>query len=182
MGTIGDCYDNALIESSWGRMQTELLNRRRWRTRLELANAIFEYLEIFHNRQRRHSPLGMLTPVEFELKPTQAIAQPPATRLHTSRGTSADSRPVGMLEGYLREAFVFRSGRGSWAGRGCLGRRRGAEYLRRSAVVAPTTATAPRQSRPPLTRLLLQRSHLPRGRRACCRCRVRLARRSVRLH
>jgi transposase InsO family protein len=40
-------------------MQVELLNRRRWRTRLELANAIFDYLEIFHNRQRRHSALGM---------------------------------------------------------------------------------------------------------------------------
>jgi putative transposase len=42
-------------------MQTELLNRRRWRTRLELANAIFEYVEVFHNRQRRHSALEMLT-------------------------------------------------------------------------------------------------------------------------
>jgi putative transposase len=40
--------------------------RRSWRTRVELANAIFEHLEIFHNRQRRHSSLGMLTPVEFE--------------------------------------------------------------------------------------------------------------------
>jgi putative transposase len=53
MGSIGDCYDNGMIESFWGRMQTELLNRRKWRTRIELANAIFEYLEIFHNRQRR---------------------------------------------------------------------------------------------------------------------------------
>jgi len=61
MGSIGDCYDNAMIESFWGRMQTELLNRRKWRTWLELAKAIFEYLEIFHNRQRRHSALGMLT-------------------------------------------------------------------------------------------------------------------------
>ncbi|WP_344142602.1 integrase core domain-containing protein, partial [Polymorphospora rubra] len=66
MGTIGDCYDNGMMESFWGRMQTELLNRRRWRTRIELANAIFEYLEIFHNRQRRHSSLGMLTPNEYE--------------------------------------------------------------------------------------------------------------------
>ncbi|MGW1024210.1 integrase core domain-containing protein [Streptomyces sp. NPDC002577] len=74
MGTIGDCYDNAMIESFWGRMQTELLNRRRWRTRLELANAIFEYLEIFHNRQRRHSALGMLTPIEFELRAAPSIA------------------------------------------------------------------------------------------------------------
>jgi transposase InsO family protein len=63
-----------MIESFWGRMQTELLNRRRWRTRLEFANAIFEYLEIFHNRQRRHSALGMLTPVEYELKSPLAIA------------------------------------------------------------------------------------------------------------
>ena len=68
MGSIGDCYDNAMIESFLGRMQTELLNRKRWRTRLELANAIFEYLEIFHNRQRRHSALGMLTPIEYELQ------------------------------------------------------------------------------------------------------------------
>jgi putative transposase len=66
MGTVGDCFDNAVIESFWGRMQTELLNRQRWRTRVELANAIFEYLEIFHNRQRRHSSIGMLTPIEFE--------------------------------------------------------------------------------------------------------------------
>jgi putative transposase len=66
MGTIGDAYDNAVIESFWARMQTELLDRRRWRTRVELANAIFEYLEIFHNRQQRHSALGWRTPVAFE--------------------------------------------------------------------------------------------------------------------
>jgi putative transposase len=64
MGSVGDCYDNAVIESFWSRMQVELLDRQRWRTRVELANAIFEYLEIFHNRQRRHSALGMLTPIE----------------------------------------------------------------------------------------------------------------------
>lgn len=68
MGSIGDCYDNAMIKSFWARMQTELLNRKRWKTRIELANAIFEYLEIFHNRQLRHSALGMRTPVEFELQ------------------------------------------------------------------------------------------------------------------
>jgi putative transposase len=66
MGTVGDAYDNAVIESFWARMQTELLDRQRWTTRLELANAIFEYLEIFHNRQRRHSSLGWRTPIEFE--------------------------------------------------------------------------------------------------------------------
>ena len=66
MGAVGSCYDNTVVESFWGRMQVELLNRRRWNTRLELANAIFEYLEIFHNRKRRHSSLRMLTPTEYE--------------------------------------------------------------------------------------------------------------------
>jgi putative transposase len=44
-------------------MQTELLDRKRWKTRIELANAFFDYLEIFHNRQRRHPALGMRTPI-----------------------------------------------------------------------------------------------------------------------
>ncbi len=47
-------------------MQVELLDRRRWRTRVELANAIFEHLEVFHNRRRRHSALRMRTPIQFE--------------------------------------------------------------------------------------------------------------------
>ena len=68
MGAIGTCYDNALMESFWSRVQVELLDRQTWSTRLELATALFEYLEIFHNRQRRHSSLGMLTPTEFEMR------------------------------------------------------------------------------------------------------------------
>ncbi|WEH13079.1 integrase core domain-containing protein [Streptomyces sp. VNUA24] len=68
MGSIGDCVDNAMMESFWARVRVERLNRRRWRTRLELSTALFEYLEIFHNRQRRHSALGMLSPVEYELR------------------------------------------------------------------------------------------------------------------
>ena len=74
MGSVGDCYDNAMIEAFWSRMQVELLNTRRWRTRVELANAIFEYIEIFHNRRRRHSSLGMLTPIEYELQNTTSEA------------------------------------------------------------------------------------------------------------
>ena len=52
-GSVGDGLDNAMMESFWSSMQIELLNRRKWKTRLELANAIFDYIEIFHNRQRR---------------------------------------------------------------------------------------------------------------------------------
>jgi len=68
MGSIGDCVDNAMMESFWARVQVELLDRRRWRTRLELSTALFECLEIFHNQQRRNSALGMLSPVEYELR------------------------------------------------------------------------------------------------------------------
>ncbi|MEU5483244.1 IS3 family transposase [Streptomyces mirabilis] len=71
-------------ESFWARVQVEPLNRRRWRTRLELSTALFEYLEIFHNRQRRHSALGMVTPVEYELRPPP-VARNQATRPHPTR-------------------------------------------------------------------------------------------------
>lgn len=74
LGTVGDGYDNAMMESFWSKMQTELLNRRKWKTRTELANEIFQYLEIFHNRKRRHSKLGYLTPVEYER--LHALQQP----------------------------------------------------------------------------------------------------------
>lgn len=66
MGSVGDCYDNSMIESFWSRMQVELLDTKRWRTRVELANAILDYLEIWHNRRRRYSQLGMLASITFE--------------------------------------------------------------------------------------------------------------------
>ena len=75
MGTAGDCYDNAPMESFWGSMQIELLNRRKWRTNLELAIAIADYIEHFYNSSRRHSALGYLTPTEFEdLHSAQPVA------------------------------------------------------------------------------------------------------------
>jgi Integrase core domain len=52
LGTVGYPYDNAGAEPFWARMQVELLDRKRWKTRIELANAIFEYIEGFHNRRR----------------------------------------------------------------------------------------------------------------------------------
>jgi putative transposase len=76
MGSIGDCYDNAVIESFRGRVQTELLNRQRWRTRPGLANALFEYLEIFCNRRRQALLARRAHPSEYELQP--AAAEPVA--------------------------------------------------------------------------------------------------------
>lgn len=66
MGAVGSAFDNAMMESFWGRMQVELFNRRRWKTRIELASAIHDYIEVWHNTRRRHSALGMRTPTEIE--------------------------------------------------------------------------------------------------------------------
>jgi transposase InsO family protein len=66
MGAVGTAADNAMMESFWGRMQVELLDRHRWKTRIELASAIHDYIELWHNTRRRHSALGMLTPSEVE--------------------------------------------------------------------------------------------------------------------
>ena len=68
MGTVGDCYDNAMMESFWGTMRLELLKRRKWGSRNELANAIFEWIECWYNAKRRHSSIGMFSPVEFETR------------------------------------------------------------------------------------------------------------------
>ncbi len=74
MGSVGDCYDNSMIEAFLSRMQVDLLDRRHWKTRVELANAIFDYLEIWHNRRHGHSRLGMLTPIEFRSRTPTIVA------------------------------------------------------------------------------------------------------------
>jgi putative transposase len=66
MGSRGDAYDNAVAETFFATLKKELLNRRTWPDRLELQSAVFEYIEAFYNRQRRHSTLGMLSPIAYE--------------------------------------------------------------------------------------------------------------------
>jgi putative transposase len=66
MGSKGDCYDNAVAESFFATLKKELVHRRSWPTRRELTSEVFEYIEAFYNRARRHSTLGYLTPAEFE--------------------------------------------------------------------------------------------------------------------
>ncbi|HEY1688801.1 MAG TPA: IS3 family transposase [Solirubrobacteraceae bacterium] len=66
MGSKGDAYDNAVAESFFATVKKELVHRQPWPTRRELGAAVFEYIEAFYNRQRRHSTLGYLTPEEFE--------------------------------------------------------------------------------------------------------------------
>lgn len=66
MGSVGDCYDNAMMESFWATMQLELLDSKTWQTRDNLANAMFEWIECWYNTKRRHSGVGMHSPATFE--------------------------------------------------------------------------------------------------------------------
>jgi putative transposase len=66
MSGRGDCWDNAVMESFWGTLKTELVHHERYRTREQARASIFEYVEVFYNRQRLHSSLGYLSPEQFE--------------------------------------------------------------------------------------------------------------------
>lgn len=68
MGSVGDCFDNALCESFFATLECELLERSRFKNREEARRAVFEFVEGWYNRHRRHSSLGYLSPAEFEKK------------------------------------------------------------------------------------------------------------------
>jgi len=66
MSRKGDCWDNAVMESFFATLKRELVHRHQFVTRAQAIAAIFEYIEVFHNRQRLHSRLGYLSPEQFE--------------------------------------------------------------------------------------------------------------------
>jgi putative transposase len=68
MSRKGNCWDNAVAESFFATLKTECVYTRRFATRAEAREAIFEFIEVFYNGTRRHSTLGYLSPVEFEMK------------------------------------------------------------------------------------------------------------------
>jgi putative transposase len=68
MSRRANCYDNATMESFWSTLKWELIYRRAFDTRAQARTQIFDYIEIFYNRQRTHSSLNYLSPVDFELK------------------------------------------------------------------------------------------------------------------
>ena len=63
----------AMMESFWGTMKIELLDRKKWSTRDELASTIFEWIECWYNPKRRHSSIGMHSPITFEVLHTQSV-------------------------------------------------------------------------------------------------------------
>lgn len=66
MSRRGNCWDNAVAESFFGTIKTELIHRQNFSSQLEARTAIAEWIEVFYNRKRIHSSIGYLTPVEFE--------------------------------------------------------------------------------------------------------------------
>ncbi len=65
MGSVGDCFDNSVVESFFGTLQVELLDQTRWDTRRQLALAVFEWIEAWYNPRRRHSYCSMLSPADY---------------------------------------------------------------------------------------------------------------------
>ena len=72
MGSVGDCFDNALCESFFATLECELIERRRFANRVEAKMAIFRFIESWYNPRRRHSALGYKSPVNFEAKHSEA--------------------------------------------------------------------------------------------------------------
>ena len=84
MSRKGNCWDNAVAESFFATLKLELVYQSRWSTRTHARNEVFEYIELFYNRQRRHSALGYLSPDEFE-DLANRHALPPVLRLPAVR-------------------------------------------------------------------------------------------------
>ncbi len=68
MSHKGECLDNAVAESFFGSLKNELVYHEDYKTRAQARQSIFEYIEVFYNRQRRHAFLNYLTPVEYEAR------------------------------------------------------------------------------------------------------------------
>ena len=73
MGSVGDCYDNAMCESFFATLECELIDRSTFRTHDEARDAIFHFIEGFYNTHRRHSALGYHSPVQFEKSQAAAV-------------------------------------------------------------------------------------------------------------
>ena len=81
MSRAGDCLDNAMAESFFATLKAELVDARPWPTRAAARTAIFEWLEVWYNRQRRHSALGYRPPVAFEEDVLLLSRSPPSATL-----------------------------------------------------------------------------------------------------
>jgi transposase InsO family protein len=87
MSRTGNGFDTALMESFWARLKVECLHEQRFQTHLQARGAICESIEVFFNRQRRHSSLGYLSPLAFKTNRPQSVGSPPPyDRIIITRG------------------------------------------------------------------------------------------------
>ena len=111
MGSVGDCYDNALCESFFASLECELLDRRSFQTHAEARMAVFQYIEGWYNTHRRHSSIGYYAPIAFERRYTSSIqhVEPltvhqigatPTSVLNVLQGESGGIRVSGNVPGY----------------------------------------------------------------------------------
>jgi putative transposase len=92
MGSRGDCFDNAAMESFWASLECELLDGNRYATRAAARLAIFDYMEAWYNPWRRHSTLGQISPAEFERRWNTSHALPPLAKLLAQAPGSSPSQ------------------------------------------------------------------------------------------
>jgi putative transposase len=76
MGSVGDCFDNALCETFFATLESELLNRESFKTQAEARAAVFEFIEGWYNPHSRHSALDYLSPIDYERRHAAGIHRP----------------------------------------------------------------------------------------------------------
>ena len=113
MGSVGDCYDNAMCESFFATLECELLDLNRFKTKAEARMAIFGYIEGWYNPRRRHSSIGYESPISFEEKHAVKTAACQATG-----GTATFDAPGTTLLPCASGAAEASDSRGSWRQRG----------------------------------------------------------------
>jgi putative transposase len=109
MGTVGDAYDNAMAESYFALLESELLSGRKFKTRSEAAMALFTYIEAWYNRTRRHGALGQISPLAFENnfykvqaeEKTKQVKQAQANKDDPSDGNNNTKPPTGSVNAIL---------------------------------------------------------------------------------
>ena len=149
MGSVGDCYDNAVCEAFHASIKKERIYRQSWPTRGEARAAVFEYIEGWYNPRRRHSTLDYLSPLEFERQHAERLALP-LEGPNSGNGSAASTAPRashGLTTRRVSTVGVDLAAHGCCRreNRGCFARRAAVELAlplgRRSRSVVGTRET-----------------------------------------
>ena len=111
MGSVGDCFDNAMCESFFATLECELLDRRRFKTQAEARMAVFTFIESFYNPRRRHSAIGYLSPVDYENQAGNPDADQPAIVLAAVKDKPPVAARAAILDSHCARRRTSRAGR-----------------------------------------------------------------------